>query len=52
MIFAENRIENYVAKKWTLQDVEQAKEFFKTHNAGFTPFPFPEDLFKKVSVRK
>ncbi|KAF9282427.1 nicotinate phosphoribosyltransferase family-domain-containing protein [Linnemannia elongata] len=41
-------IENYVAKKWTLQDVEQAKEFFKTHNAGFTPFPFPEDLFKKI----
>lgn len=49
---AENRIENYVAKKWTLEDVEQAKVFFKTHNAGFTPFPFPEDLFKKVIVRK
>ncbi|KAF8927275.1 hypothetical protein BGZ47_002241 [Haplosporangium gracile] len=41
-------IENYVAKRWTLQDVDQAKEFFKTHNAGFTPFPFPADLFKKI----
>ncbi|KAF9128328.1 hypothetical protein BGW39_005169 [Mortierella sp. 14UC] len=41
-------IENYVAKKWTLQDVEQAEVFFKTHNAGFAPFPFPKDLFVKI----
>ncbi|KAF9982724.1 hypothetical protein BGZ65_002559 [Modicella reniformis] len=42
-------IEKYVAKRWTLQDVEQAQLFYATHNAGFTPFPFPKDLFMKVN---
>ncbi|KAF8960289.1 hypothetical protein BGZ46_001605 [Entomortierella lignicola] len=41
-------IENYIAKKWTLQDVEKAEIFFSTHNAGFTPYPFPKDLFIKI----
>ncbi len=41
-------IENYIAKPWTVQDVEVATEFFKTHNAGFTEYPFPKDLFLKV----
>ncbi|KAF9938255.1 hypothetical protein BGZ67_000341 [Mortierella alpina] len=41
-------IENYIAKKWTLQDVAQAEVFFSTHNAGFTGFPFPKDLFLKI----
>ncbi|CAG8670493.1 11568_t:CDS:10, partial [Acaulospora morrowiae] len=41
------RIENYVAKKWTLEDVELAGKFFETHNAGYTNFPFPKDLFLK-----
>ncbi|KAF8939396.1 nicotinate phosphoribosyltransferase family-domain-containing protein [Dissophora ornata] len=41
-------IENYLAKKWTLQDVEQAEVFFATHNAGFTSFPYPKDLFIKI----
>ncbi|KAG0314706.1 hypothetical protein BGZ99_007913 [Dissophora globulifera] len=41
-------IENYIAKKWTMQDILQAEIFFATHNAGFTPFPFPKDLFIKV----
>ncbi|KAF9930700.1 hypothetical protein FBU30_000161 [Linnemannia zychae] len=41
-------IEHYVAKKWTMQDVEQAEVFFSTHNAGFTSFPFPKDLFVKI----
>ncbi|KAI8816390.1 nicotinate phosphoribosyltransferase family-domain-containing protein [Fimicolochytrium jonesii] len=40
-------IENYVAVKWTREDVEMAEQFFKTHNAGFTEFPFPKDLFLK-----
>ena len=41
-------IEHYVAKRWTEEHVERAGEFFKTHNAGFTPFAFPKDLFLKV----
>lgn len=41
-------IENYVSKKWTMEDVELSEKFFSTHNAGFTQFPFPKDLFIKV----
>ncbi|EGF76790.1 hypothetical protein BATDEDRAFT_33807 [Batrachochytrium dendrobatidis JAM81] len=40
-------IENYVAVKYTVQDVQQAEAFLSTHNAGATPFPFPKDLFLK-----
>jgi nicotinamide phosphoribosyltransferase len=41
-------IEQLVAKPWTELDVQRADDFFKTHNTGFTPFPFPKDLFLKV----
>ncbi|KAF9297653.1 hypothetical protein BGZ74_009739, partial [Mortierella antarctica] len=41
-------VENYIAKKWTLEDVLKADHFFSTHNAGFTQFPFPRDLFVKI----
>ena len=41
-------IENYVGRKWTIEDVERSSNFFGTHNAGFCPFPFPKDLFLKV----
>eukprot|EP01118_Nematostelium_gracile_P010368 TRINITY_DN3561_c0_g1_i1.p1 TRINITY_DN3561_c0_g1~~TRINITY_DN3561_c0_g1_i1.p1 ORF type:complete len:508 (-),score=143.22 TRINITY_DN3561_c0_g1_i1:21-1544(-) len=40
-------VETYVSKKWTVEDVEKAERFYGTHNAGFTPFPFPKDLFLK-----
>jgi nicotinic acid phosphoribosyltransferase len=40
-------IEHYVAIKYTAEDIEMADKFFKTHNAGGTPFPFPKDLFLK-----
>ncbi|KAG9288193.1 hypothetical protein G9A89_020499 [Geosiphon pyriformis] len=40
-------IENYIAVKWTREDVELAEKFFATHNAGFTNYPFPKDLFLK-----
>ena len=40
-------IENYLNKQWTLRDVEEAENFYKTHNAGFTPYPFPKELFIK-----
>lgn len=39
-------IENYIAKPWTIQDVERASDFFKCHNLG-SEFPFPKDLFLK-----
>jgi len=40
-------MENYIAVPWTEDDVEKADLFYKTHNAGFTEFPFPKDLFMK-----
>ena len=40
-------IETYVARKWTLDDLEKCKEFYKTLGVGNSEFPFPYDLFKK-----
>ncbi|RHZ60515.1 hypothetical protein Glove_352g45 [Diversispora epigaea] len=40
-------IENYVAKKWTLEDVELAEQFLSTHNDNYTNFPFHKELFLK-----
>jgi hypothetical protein len=40
-------IDNFVARKWTRADVDAAEAFYKTHNAGFTPYPFPRELFFK-----
>ncbi|KAI8913558.1 nicotinate phosphoribosyltransferase family-domain-containing protein [Gorgonomyces haynaldii] len=40
-------IDNYIAKQYTVQDVEEASKFFETHNSGGTQFPFPKDLFLK-----
>lgn len=42
-------IENYIAVQYTEESVERAASFFTTHNAGGTPFPFPKDLFLKVT---
>eukprot|EP00803_Ostreobium_quekettii_P004252 evm.model.scf_468.5 EVM.evm.TU.scf_468.5 scf_468:28650-33560(+) len=39
-------LENFVARVWTREEVEQAEQFFKSHMAPFfTEFPFPKDLF-------
>jgi len=40
-------VENVLNHKYTEEEVKAAAEFFKTHNAGFTPYPFPEKLFLK-----
>lgn len=40
-------IENYIDKRWTLEDVRKAHEFTKMHNAGGTEYPFPGHLFEK-----
>ncbi|KAJ3411307.1 hypothetical protein HDV05_002411 [Chytridiales sp. JEL 0842] len=45
-------IENYINVKWTREEVDEAVDFFKTHNASLNPndpstsvYPFPADLF-------
>lgn len=41
-------IESYIAKQWTLEDVDRACIFFKSHMAPmYTEFPFPRELFEK-----
>mmetsp|Transcript_21467 Transcript_21467/g.53939 ORF Transcript_21467/g.53939 Transcript_21467/m.53939 type:complete len:556 (+) Transcript_21467:40-1707(+) len=40
-------IDNFVGRKWTRADVDAAEAFYKTHNSGYTPYPFPRDLFNK-----
>lgn len=40
-------IETYLSHQWTLDDVERAEHFYNTHNAAFTPYPFPKHLFLK-----
>ena len=40
-------MDNFVGRKWTRADVDAAEAFYKTHNAGYTPYPFPRDLFNK-----
>ncbi|KAJ1929636.1 hypothetical protein IWQ60_001013 [Tieghemiomyces parasiticus] len=36
---------NYLNVRWTLDDVVRSEHFFAHHNAGYTEFPFPKDLF-------
>lgn len=43
-------IETYIAKKWTLEDLNKAEQFFSTHMYGKKPYPFPRELFLKVSL--
>lgn len=41
-------IEVNVSRQWTMQDVEQADLFYRTHMAPtYTKFPFPRQLFEK-----
>ncbi|GIL51514.1 hypothetical protein Vafri_7487 [Volvox africanus] len=41
-------VDNYIAKPWTMEDVEMAEAFYRTHmSPGYTPFPFPRQLFEK-----
>lgn len=40
-------IENYVDRKWTKKDVEEAEAFYKTYHAGYTAHPFPKHIFEK-----
>ena len=40
-------VSNYISQQITEEDVEETAQFFETHNAGGTKFPFPKDLFLK-----
>lgn len=40
-------IDQYISIPLTESDVEQAADFFATHNVGSKSFPFPKDLFLK-----
>lgn len=40
-------VERYLLHQWTTKDLEMAENFYKTHSVGYTPFPFPHDLFAK-----
>ena len=39
-------IKTYLNRQWTLADLEHAEQFYATHNAGFTKYDFPKDLFQ------
>lgn len=41
-------VEHYVARRWTLESIDQGAQFYATHNAGFTSFPFPRALLEKI----
>lgn len=41
-------IERYVARRWTMEDLDQGSRFYSTHNAGFNPYPFPRALLEKI----
>src|SRR5277367_5275774 len=38
-------VENILEHQYTVEEVEAADQFFSTHNAGNTPYPFPKGLF-------
>lgn len=40
-------VNSYFNRQWTMHDVSSAAQFYSTHNAGFTQFPFPRELFEK-----
>src|SRR5690242_10233435 len=35
-------------RRWTHQDIDRARDFYSTHNAGFLPYPWPEELFRDI----
>jgi nicotinic acid phosphoribosyltransferase len=40
-------VSQYLSHRWTEEDLDLAGKFYATHNAGYTPFPWPKDLFHK-----
>jgi hypothetical protein len=40
-------VEQYLNTQWTHDDIDNAALFYASHNAGFTPYPFPADLMHR-----
>src|SRR4051812_19497814 len=40
-------VETYLHRRWTMEDIAEADRFYATHNAGFTHYPWPKELFEK-----
>jgi len=40
-------IENYVAVPWTIEELDEADDFFKTFGPGESQHPFPREIFEK-----
>lgn len=40
-------VDNFLSHKWTHQELDLLAHFMSTHNAGNTPYPWPEVLFRK-----
>ena len=40
-------VEKYLERQWTVSDVERAALFYGTHNANFSAYQFPKELFLK-----
>lgn len=41
-------IDNFLSQRITMQDVEEAESFFKSHGIVHSEYPFPADLFRRV----
>lgn len=46
------QVGKYLAEPWTMADLEAAKRCLATHMAGYTRFPFPEDLLGRVITER
>ncbi len=40
-------VNKYLNRRWTFDELEEAEDFYRQHNAGLTQYPFPRDLFEK-----
>lgn len=41
-------IEQYVARRWTREDLDKTACFFATHGVGGSAFPFPRALLERI----
>lgn len=41
-------VDKYLSDPITHQDIDEAVEFYATHNVMNNPYPFPEDLFRRI----
>jgi nicotinamide phosphoribosyltransferase len=46
------QVRKHLSEPWTMEDLEGTKKCLATHMAGYTPFPFPEDLLRRVITER